>query len=102
VTAVLKRFNSQTESSDLSEFSEFKEQSEKNDNVDYNDNNSFQSRDIDLFNLNLKIKAIKIKNDKQIYHNIFSFTNQLCVKAMTMNLVKIQENVELCLLNKTN
>jgi len=75
VTAALKRFNSQAESSDSSEFSESEEQSEKNDNVDYNDNNSFQSKNIDLFDLNSETEAIKIKNDKQIYHNIFSFMN---------------------------
>jgi len=76
VTTTLKKFNLQAESFDSSESSRSEESQEKNDNVDYNDN-SFQSRNIDLFNSNLKTEAIKIKNNKQIYHNVFSFTNQL-------------------------
>ncbi len=46
-----------------------------NSNAKYKNNSLFQLKNIRMFNLNLNVNFIKVKDDKQIYHNMFSFIN---------------------------
>ena len=63
---------------------------------------SFQAQDIDYFDLNSDIDSVKVNNNKQIYHNVFVFMNQIWIKTTIMNAVILQKNLKLCLLNKTD
>lgn len=102
VTAALTKFNQQAESLKSSGSSEPEESSELNDNAEYKNNNLFWLKNIEMFNLNSDVETVKVKDNKQIYYNIFSFINQLWVKTMIMSAVKIRKNIKLCLLDKTN
>jgi len=75
--------------------------------VNLNDNNSgeacnFCAKDVDMFNSNLNVDVVKVKNDRQIYHNIFSFINWVHVKATIMKPALLQQNLKSCLLEKTD
>ena len=47
-----------------------------------------------LFDPNSDVEAVEVKDDKQIYHNFFSFTNRLCVKATIMDPTILRQNLE--------
>ena len=46
---------------------------------------AFRARDIDYFNLNLNIPFIKVKENYNIYYNVYNFINRLRVKANIIN-----------------
>ena len=78
VTAVLTTHNQSLNLFNSSDSQESQELSEQNGNDAEEDNHhEFQSRNIRFLNLNFKLDLIEVKNDKQLYHNIFSFTNQI-------------------------
>ncbi len=41
---------------------------------------------------------MEAKDSHNIYHNVFSFTNRLRVKASTMDIATLRQNVDACLL----
>lgn len=61
---------------------------------------SFRPRDVGYFDPNPDVDAIKVRDDKQIYHNVFSFTNRVRVKAISIDV--LAENLESCLLGKAD
>lgn len=75
--------------------------------ADLNDNNSgeacnFRAKNVGMFDSNLNVDAVKVKDDRQIYHNVFSFINQVHVKATTMKPALLQQNLKSCLLEKAD
>ncbi len=63
---------------------------------------AFRPRDIGLFDPNPDLDPVEVKDEKQVYHNVFSFTNRLRVKASTMDPAVLRQNVESCLLGKAD
>ena len=57
----------------------------------------FRARDIGYFDP-APGPAIEVKDNHNIYHNVFSFTNRLRVKATTMDPTVLQQNLDSCLL----
>ena len=55
-------------------------------------------RDVGYFDPNSDVDPVEVKNDKQIYHNVFAFTNRIRVKSTTMGAATLRENLESCLL----
>ena len=105
VTTVLTTHNQSSNSSDLSDSSELSELSEQNgidaeENED--SNHEFQSRNIRFLNSNSELDLVKVKDNKQLYHNIFSFTNQVQVMTFTRNSTTLQQNLQFYLLEKTD
>ncbi|MCJ1368390.1 hypothetical protein MMC16_007532 [Acarospora aff. strigata] len=47
---------------------------------------------------NYEAEAVEVKEDKQIYHNVFSFTNRLRVKVTTMDQAILRQDIESSLL----
>ena len=63
-------------------------------------NSPFRPWDISYFNPNSDVESVKVKENHQIYHNMFSFINCLQVKALTMNTALLRQNLNFCLLRK--
>ena len=59
----------------------------------------FRARDIKYFDSNLDVPAIKVKENYNIYYNIFSFINRLRVKANTINIMILRQNLNTYLLD---
>ena len=79
------------------------ELSEQDGNDAEGDNHhEFQSRNIEFLNSNFKLDSVEVKNNKQLYHNVFSFTNWVWVMTFTMNSATLQQNLQSCLLRKIN
>ena len=57
----------------------------------------FRPRDVGYFDP-LPGPAIEVKDNHNIYHNVFSFTNRLRVKATTMDAAMLRQNLDSCLL----
>ena len=57
----------------------------------------FRARDIGYFDP-APGPAIEVKDNHNIYHNVFSFTNRLRVKATTMDPTVLRQNLDSCLL----
>ena len=66
------------------------------------DNSAFRSQNIDYFDSNSDVESFEVKKNHQIYHNMFSFINCLQVKALTMNIVLLRQNLNFCLLEKAD
>ncbi|SLM35635.1 hypothetical protein LPUS_04969 [Lasallia pustulata] len=64
--------------------------------------NSLKPRDVGYFDPDPDAKAIETKESKTIYHNVFSFTNQLHVKAIPENAIFLRKNLNTCLLGKAD
>ena len=45
-----------------------------------------------------KVPPVEVKDSHNIYHNVFSFTNRLHVKAASMDPAILQQDIESCLL----
>ena len=58
----------------------------------------FRAQDLGFFNPDCSKKPIKIRNDRQIYHNTYSFTEKL----RAMDSLALRQNLKMCLLNKTD
>lgn len=58
----------------------------------------FRPRDVGYFDPNPDILPVEAKDSHNIYHNVFSFTNRLRVKASTMDIATLRQNVDACLL----
>jgi len=63
---------------------------------------NFCAKNVGMFDSNLNVNAVEVKDDRQIYHNVFSFINQVHVKATTMKPALLQQNLKSCLLEKTD
>ena len=66
------------------------------------DNSVFKPQDINYFNSNSDVESVEVKENHQIYHNVFSFINCLWVKALTMNTALLRQSLNFCLLRKVN
>ena len=60
----------------------------------------FQAQNVGYFDPNPSKKTVEIKDNHFIYYNVFSFTNQLQVKASNRDASKLRRNLNLCLLGK--
>ena len=58
----------------------------------------FRARDVGYFDPNPDVPSIEVKENHNIYHNVFSFTNRLRVKADTMDVALLRQNLDACLL----
>ncbi len=58
----------------------------------------FRPRDIGYFDPDPQAAPVEVKETHNIYHNVFSFTNRLRVKATTMDPATLRQNIESCLL----
>lgn len=58
----------------------------------------FRPRDIGFFNPDPQVIPVESKNNYNIYHNVFSFTNRLRVKATSMDAAVLRQNLDACLL----
>ena len=59
---------------------------------------AFRARDVGYFDPNSDVPAIEVKENHNIYHNVYSFTNRLRVKADTMDVALLRQNLDACLL----
>ena len=59
---------------------------------------AFRARDIGYFDPNSDVPAIEVKENHNIYHNVYSFTNRLRVKADSMDVTLLRQNLDACLL----
>ena len=59
---------------------------------------AFRARDVGYFDPKPDVPAIEVKENHNIYHNVFSFTNRLRVKADTMDVALLRQNLDACLL----
>lgn len=67
-----------------------------------NGNTQFRPRDIGYFDPNPDVPPVEVKDTHNIYHNVFSFTNRLQVKAITMDKALLRQNIDSCLLGKAD
>ena len=58
----------------------------------------FRPRDVGYFDPDPQAAPVEVKDTHNIYHNVFSFTNRLRVKATTMSSTLLRQNIESCLL----
>lgn len=58
----------------------------------------FRPRDVGYFDP-APGPAIEVKDNHNVYHNVFSFTTRLRVKATTMNASLLRQNLDSCLLS---
>ena len=58
---------------------------------------SFRPRDVGYFDPGPGM-PIEVKDNHNVYHNVFSFTNRLRVKATTMDSAVLRQNLDACLL----
>ena len=49
-----------------------------------------RARDVNYFDFNFDISIIKVKNNQNIYYNIFSFINRLRVKYNIINIALLR------------
>ena len=62
----------------------------------------FRPRDLGYFDPNPDAEAVETKDNKTIYHNVFSFTNRLRVKTTTENAAYYRQNLDACLQGKAD
>lgn len=58
----------------------------------------FRPRDIGYFEPNPDAMPVEAKDSHNVYHNVFSFTNRLRVKSITMDAALLRQNLDSCLL----
>ncbi len=58
----------------------------------------FRPRDVGYFDPSSQGPAIEVKENHNVYHNVFSFTNRLRVKVTTIDAATLRQNVDSCLL----
>ena len=59
---------------------------------------AFRARDVGYFDPNPDVPAIEVKDNHNVYHNVYSFTNRLRVKVDTMDAALLRQNLDSCLL----
>ena len=91
-------------SADLSDSSDEASSTDSADSADSKTegNSVFRPWDIDYFDSNSDVESVEVKENHQIYHNVFSFINCLQVKALTMNTALLRQNLNFCLLEKAD
>ena len=58
----------------------------------------FRPRDVGYFEPDPQAAPVEVKETHNIYHNVFSFTNQLRVKVTSIDAATLCQNIESCLL----
>ena len=58
----------------------------------------FRARDVGYFDPDPQAAPTEVKDNHKVYHNVFSFTNRLGVKATTMDATTLRQNLDSCLL----
>ena len=58
---------------------------------------AFMVRDVGYFDPNSDTEPVEIKEMHQVYHNVFTFTNRLKAKAVTMDATLLRNNLTSCL-----
>ena len=59
---------------------------------------AFRPRDIGFFDPNSALMPVEVKDNYNVYHNVYSFTQRLRVKATTMDTALLRRNLESYLL----
>ena len=59
---------------------------------------AFRARDVGYFEPNPDVPAIDVKENHNVYHNVYSFTNRLRVKVDSMDAALLRQNLDSCLL----
>ncbi|KAI9886605.1 MAG: hypothetical protein M1823_001582 [Watsoniomyces obsoletus] len=57
-------------------------------------------RDIGFFDLDKSKAAVEVEDNHSIYHNVFSFTNRLRVKVLSIDPVVLHQTIDSCLWGK--
>jgi hypothetical protein len=73
--------------------------------IGYHDNGElpeFKAQDIRYFDPHEDKPPIVVKDKNTIYHNVFSFTNRIRVKAVFVNTVQIKQQLDECLLGRAD
>ncbi|KAI9885632.1 MAG: T-complex protein 1 subunit beta [Watsoniomyces obsoletus] len=60
-------------------------------------NDRFRARDIGFFDPRSRSNAVETKDNDQVYHNVYSFTNRVRVKSATMDAAVLRRNLDSCL-----
>ncbi|KAI0997352.1 hypothetical protein K3495_g10831 [Podosphaera aphanis] len=63
---------------------------------------AFRARDIGFFDPDNTKDQIEVKESYNIYHNVFSFTNRLRVKATSPEFASLARHIDTCLLGNAN
>ena len=63
---------------------------------------AFRARDVGYFDPNSDLPPVETKENHQIYHNVFSFTQRLRVKADIMDAAILRNSVDQCFLGKAD
>ena len=61
----------------------------------------FCIKNINYFDFNSNVSFIEIKNNYNVYHNVFSFINRLRMKIDIMNVAVLKKNLDFCLFGNT-
>ena len=61
-------------------------------------NPPFRARDVGYFNPDSDKEPVEVKETHQVYHNVFSFTNRLQARAITMDPTILRYNLPSCLI----
>ena len=66
------------------------------------DKPEFRAKDIGYFDPKDTGPMVEVRDKVQVYHNVFSFTNRLKVKAQFVNVRKMREQLDECLLGQAD
>ena len=69
-----------------------------NQNTNNTTTNKQNTRDIGYFDYNPDLPPVETKDGRNIYHNIFSFTARLRIKAVTIDAAVMRQNLDKCFL----
>lgn len=61
---------------------------------------TIRARDIGYFDPNSDKEPVEVKETHQLYHNVFSFTNQLRAQAITLDIAILHTHLPSCLIGK--
>jgi hypothetical protein len=73
--------------------------------IGYHDNRElpeFKAQDIGYFNPYKDKPPIVVKDKNTIYHNVFSFTNRIHIKAAFVNTAQMKQRLDKYLLGRAN
>ena len=62
---------------------------------------SFRARDVGYFDPNPDVEPVEVKETHQVYHNVFSFTNRVKARAVTMDATLLRNNLLSCLIGES-
>ena len=61
---------------------------------------TIRAQDIGYFDPDSDKEPVEVKETHQVYHNVFSFTNRLKARAITMDIALLRNHLPSCLIGK--